>query len=42
MGKGMDIVSQWLVHVGQDKLVENFRGEFSNFINFSSAIEATI
>ena len=30
MGKDMDFMSQWLVREGLDKLVEIFRGEFSN------------
>ena len=36
--KDMDFVSQWLVREGLDKLIEVFRGEFSNFRKFPSAL----
>ena len=38
VGKDVDFVSQWLIREGLDKLVEIFRGEFSNFRKFSSAL----
>ena len=38
VGTDMDFTSQQLVREGLDKLVEIFRGEFSNFRKLSSAI----
>ena len=39
MGKDMDFMLQWLMSAkGLDKLVEIFKGEFSNFRKFSSGL----
>ena len=38
IGKDMDFTLQYLVRKGLDKLVEIFRGKFSNFRKFSSAL----